>query len=204
MGLQDGAPKFPFLFCGKIHLLLTWSNRLKEFLRKTYWLVIVAVVIVLVDQYTKWLVISNIPYGGYWSPWEWLTPIARIVHWSNTGVAFGMLQGMNPVFIILAFVVAGMIIFYYPKLEKEDWMLKLALMLELGGAVGNLFDRIKFGHVIDFISVGNFPVFNVADSCITVGVIILLIGVWVQEKREKARKIEAAQSHTLNGDTVEQ
>jgi len=129
---------------------------LKEFLRKTYWLILVAVVIVLLDQYTKWLVISNIPYGGYWSPWEWLTPIARIVHWSNTGVAFGMLQGMNPVFIVLAFIVAGMIIFYYTKLEKEDWLLKLALMLELGGAAGNLVDRIRFGHVVDFISVGNF------------------------------------------------
>jgi len=129
---------------------------LKEFLRKTYRLIIVAVVIVLLDQYTKWLVISNIPYGGYWSPWEWLTPIARIVHWSNTGVAFGMLQGMNPVFIVLALVVAGMIIFYYTKLEKEDWLLKLALMLELGGAAGNLVDRIRFGHVVDFISVGIF------------------------------------------------
>jgi len=177
---------------------------LKEFLRKTYRLIIVAVVIVLLDQYTKWLVISNIPYGGYWSPWEWLTPIARIVHWSNTGVAFGMLQGMNPVFIVLALVVAGMIIFYYTKLEKEDWLLKLALMLELGGAAGNLVDRIRFGHVVDFISVGNFPVFNVADSCITVGVFILLMGVWVQEKREKASKAEIEQDKLLDRDTVEQ
>lgn len=177
---------------------------MKEFLRKTYRLIIVAVVIVLLDQYTKWLVISNIPYGGYWSPWEWLTPIARIVHWSNTGVAFGMLQGMNPVFIVLAFIVAGMIIFYYTKLEKEDWLLKLALMLELGGAAGNLVDRIRFGHVVDFISVGNFPVFNVADSCITVGVFILLMGVWVQEKREKARKAEIEQDKLLDRDTVEQ
>lgn len=177
---------------------------MKEFLRKTYRLIIVAVVIVLLDQYTKWLVISNIPYGGYWSPWEWLTPIARIVHWSNTGVAFGMLQGMNPVFIVLALIVAGMIIFYYTKLEKEDWLLKLALMLELGGAVGNLVDRIRFGHVVDFISVGNFPVFNVADSCITVGVFILLMGVWVQEKREKARKAEIEQDKLLDRDTVEQ
>lgn len=177
---------------------------MKEFLRKTYRLIIVAVVIVLLDQYTKWLVISNIPYGGYWSPWEWLTPIARIVHWSNTGVAFGMLQGMNPVFIVLALIVAGMIIFYYTKLEKEDWLLKLALMLELGGAAGNLVDRIRFGHVVDFISVGNFPVFNVADSCITVGVFILLMGVWVQEKREKARKAEIEQDKLLDRDTVEQ
>jgi signal peptidase II len=177
---------------------------LKGFLRKTYWLLIVAVVIVLLDQYTKWLVISNIPYGGFWSPWEWLTPYARIVHWSNTGVAFGMLQGMNPVFTILAFVVAGMIVFYFPKLEKEDWLLKLALMLELGGALGNLVDRIMYGQVIDFISVGNFPVFNVADSCITVGVIILLVGVWMQEKRDKAQRAALAQEQQVDRQSVEQ
>lgn len=177
---------------------------MKEFLRKTYWLLIVAAILVLADQYTKALVIANIPYGGYWSPWEWLTPYARIVHWSNSGVAFGMLQGMNPVFIILAFVVAGMIIFYYQKLLKEEWLLKLALMLELGGAVGNLVDRIKYGHVIDFVSVGNFPVFNVADSCITVGVILLLIGVWLQEKRDKANRAALAQTQPVGGEPIEQ
>ena len=180
------------------------EHRLKEFLRKTYWLIIVAAIIVAIDQYTKWLVIKNIPYGGFWSPWDWLTPFARIVHWSNTGVAFGMLQGMNPVFILLAFVVSGMIIYYYQKLEPVDKLLKLALMLELGGAVGNLVDRIKYGHVIDFVSVGNFPVWNVADGCITVGVVILLIGVWIQEKREKARQAAAKQKNSIDGTIVEQ
>jgi signal peptidase II len=115
-----------------------------------------------------------------------------------------MLQGMNPVFTILAFVVAGMIVFYFPKLEKEDWLLKLALMLELGGALGNLVDRIMYGQVIDFISVGNFPVFNVADSCITVGVIILLVGVWMQEKRDKAQRAALAQEQQVDGQSVEQ
>lgn len=172
---------------------------MKAFLKRSYWLFIVAGLIVVIDQVTKWLVVTNIPYGGIWSPWDWLTPIARIVHWSNTGVAFGMLQGMNPVFIGLAIVVSGMIVYYYQKLEKQDGLLKLALMLELGGAIGNLVDRIRFGHVIDFVSVGNFPVWNVADACITVGVIILLFGVWMQEKREKNRQAEAAPTETSNG-----
>lgn len=172
---------------------------MKDFLRKTAWLILVSSIIVAIDQLTKHLVVNNIPYGGVWSPWEWLTPYARIVHWSNTGVAFGMLQGMNPVFIGLAFLVSFGIIYYYPKIDKTDWLIRLALMMELGGAVGNLIDRIKFGHVIDFISVGNFPVFNIADSCITVGVVILLLGVWLQEKREKARPEGEVQNQTDSG-----
>lgn len=97
-----------------------------------------------------------------------------------------MLQGMNPLFIGLAILVSGAIIYYYQHIEKRDWLIRLALMMELGGAFGNLIDRIRFGHVVDFISVGNFPVWNIADGCITVGVFILLLGVWVQENREKA------------------
>lgn len=173
---------------------------MKEFLRKTAWLFVVAGILVAVDQWTKWLVITNIPYGGVWSPWEWLTPYARIVHWSNTGVAFGMLQGMNPIFIALAFIVSIGIIYYYTKIEKRDWLIRIALMLELAGAVGNLIDRIQYGHVVDFISLGNFPVFNVADSCITVGVIILLLGVWIQEKREKASLTASEQQAPESGE----
>jgi len=171
---------------------------LKHFLKKTVWLFVVAASIVTLDQVLKKIVITHLSYGGVWSPWEWLTPYARIVHWSNTGVAFGMLQGMNPVFIGLAVLVSIGIVYYYPKIEKKDWMIKLALMMELGGAVGNLVDRIKYGHVIDFISVGTFPVWNIADACITVGVIILLLGVWLQEKREKNRKAKTTQEQADN------
>lgn len=158
---------------------------MKKFIRNIVWLLLVAAIIVVLDQYTKWLVRSNLALGESWSPWEWLAPYARIVYWKNTGVAFGLLQGMNVVFIILASIVSLGIVYYFPTISKSDWLIRLALMLELGGAVGNLIDRITIGYVVDFVSVGNFPVFNVADSCITVGVFILLIGVWVQERREK-------------------
>lgn len=171
---------------------------MKAFLKRSTWLFIVALLIVVLDQLTKWLVVTNIPYGGSWSPWEWLSPYARIVHWSNTGVAFGMLQGMNPVFIGLAILVSGAIIYYYQQIDKKDWLIRLALIMELGGAIGNLIDRIRYGHVIDFISIGRFPVFNIADSCITVGVVVLLIGVWVQEKREKARAARPADDKASN------
>jgi signal peptidase II len=171
---------------------------LKKFLKNSIWLIVVTLLIVAVDQYSKWLVRSNLALGEMWSPWEWLAPYARIVYWKNTGVAFGMLQGMNTVFIILAAIVSLGIFYFFHSIPKRDWLIRLALMLELGGALGNLIDRITVGHVIDFISVGTFPVFNVADSCITVGVIVLLLGVWIQDRREKKQ----GNSRTDEKDTV--
>lgn len=147
---------------------------------------------VALDQWTKWWVRQNIEFGGQWLPeWlAWLSPFARLVHWYNSGAAFGIFQNGNLVFTILAFIVIGAIIYYYPHAEAKDWTLKLAMGLQLGGAVGNLIDRLMMGKVTDFISVGNFPVFNIADASISVGVAVLLLGVWLKEREEK--KLKAA------------
>lgn len=147
---------------------------------------------VALDQWTKWWVRQNIEFGGQWLPeWlAWLSPYARLVHWYNSGAAFGIFQNGNLVFTILAFIVIGAIIYYYPHAESNDWTLKLAMGLQLGGAVGNLIDRLMMGKVTDFISVGNFPVFNIADASISVGVAVLLLGVWLKEREEK--KLKAA------------
>lgn len=150
-------------------------------------LVFVSTVIGL-DQWTKWLVRENIPFMGTWLPegLEWLAPYARIVHWYNTGAAFGMFQGYGWIFAGLAFVVAGMIIFYYPRTDPADWWLRLAMGMQMAGALGNVIDRLTLDwKVTDFISVGTFPVFNIADASISVGVVILLVGVWWKESREK-------------------
>jgi signal peptidase II len=158
---------------------------LKKIIKDYLVLALVAVPIVLLDQWSKAFVRSSLPMGAIWSPWEWLTPYARIVHWQNTGVAFGMFQGQSLIFAILAVIVSAVIIYYYPRVAQEDWILRLALGLQLAGALGNLVDRITVGYVTDFISVGTFPVFNVADSSISVGVVVLLISVWLQERRDK-------------------
>lgn len=150
----------------------------------------VAGVVVALDQWTKWLVRENIEFGEMWLPdsLAWLSPYARIVHWYNSGAAFGMFQNGNLVFTILAFIVIGAIIYYFPQVESDDWTLKVAMGLQLAGASGNLIDRLMRGKVTDFISVGVFPVFNIADASISVGVAVLLLGVWLKERQEKIKK----------------
>jgi len=150
----------------------------------------IAGIVVALDQWTKWLVRQNIPFGSQWLPdgLMWLYPYARFVNWHNTGAAFGMFQEGSAVFAVLAFVVIGVILYYYPKIQSEGWLFRLALSLQLAGAVGNLIDRLtQDGKVTDFISVGTFPVFNVADSSITVGTALLILGVWLSERAEKTR-----------------
>ena len=120
-----------------------------------------------------------------WAPIDWLAPYVRIVNWHNSGIAFGLLQGMNPIFAILAGMVSIAIIYYFPKVSPSDWVLRLALSLQLGGALGNMIDRIFVGRVTDFLSVGNLPVINLADASLSVGVAILIIGIWIQDRRMK-------------------
>lgn len=146
--------------------------------------------VVALDQWTKWLVQTRIPFQGTWLPegWDWLAPYARIVHWKNSGAAFGMFQDASLIFTVLAFLVIGAILYFYPRVEAEDWPLRLAMGLQLGGALGNLVDRLMHGgEVTDFISVGRFPVFNVADSSISVGVVVLILGVLWKENQDKKR-----------------
>ena len=159
-------------------------------------LLLISSLIVALDQWTKWLVRTNIPYTGTWLPdgWGWLSPYARIVNWSNTGAAFGMFQNGNTIFSILAIIVIIAIVYYYPQVEHGDWTLRLAMGMQLAGAAGNLVDRLMIGKVTDFISVGNFPVFNVADASISVGVAVLILGVWLKERAEKRKAGELASS----------
>lgn len=168
-----------------------------------YWQIVgIAIVIVALDQWTKALVRANIPLGGSWLPESlaWLSPYARIVHWYNTGAAFGMFQQGGMVFTVLAFIVIGLILYYYPQVEKADWPLRLAMSMQLGGAAGNLIDRLTIGHVTDFISVGNFPVFNVADASITVGAVVLFLGVWMMERAERKKKQEEPEKDSSSAD----
>jgi signal peptidase II len=165
------------------------NDDLEDLLKKIfqhYWkLVIFAGVIIGLDQYTKFLIIKNIPLGEMIYPIPAFSSFFRFIHWYNTGVAFGMFQGMNEVFKVLAILVALVIIYFYPRIPDHEWPLKVAMAMQFAGALGNLIDRFVVGYVVDFVSVGTFPVFNVADASITMGVVVLVIGMWIQERHEK-------------------
>lgn len=158
-------------------------------------LIPIATVIATLDQWTKSIVRRQLELGEIWSPWEWLTPYTRVVHWYNTGVAFGMFQDKNLLFSLLSLTISVFIFIFYPKLTEDDWLLKIALGLQLGGSIGNLIDRLTIGHVTDFISVGSFPVFNVADASVTIGAAVMILGLWIQERREAMKKDSLDQNH---------
>lgn len=131
--------------------------------------------IIAADQITKWVVRTNIGLGQNWMPWEWLEPFARVVNWKNTGAAFGIFQNGGLIFTMLGIVVGLGILNYYPIIPRSDKYLRIALALQLAGALGNLTDRLTIGHVVDFVSILRLPVFNVADLSITMGLLFLLI-----------------------------
>lgn len=157
----------------------------KHYLLDYLGLLLGAGIIVSIDQLSKEWIRNNLSMGEVYRPELWITQFARILHWSNTGSAFGLFPNMGGVLTVLAFLVSAAIIYYYPKVPRQDWIFRLAMVLQLGGATGNLVDRLIQGHVTDFISVGNFPVFNVADASISTGVAVLLIGIIIKERQEK-------------------
>ena len=161
---------------------------MKKALKSYSVLIPIAGLLIALDQWTKSIVRQNLNLGEMWMPLEWLSPFARIVHWYNTGVAFGMFQDKNFLFSILALAISVFLIIFYPKLTEDDWFLRIALGMQLGGSLGNLIDRISIGHVTDFISIGNFPVFNIADASISVGVAVMIMGLWFEDRKEKQKK----------------
>ena len=148
--------------------------------------------VIALDQLTKGIVRAQLALGESWPDEGWLV---KIRHLSNTGAAFGMLQDAGVFLTFTAFIAIGAIVFYYLFPPFENGLLRASLGLLLGGAVGNLIDRLRFGEVTDFIQFPRYPAFNVADSAITIGLAII-IGFFVlfegREKKTPAPSSEAA------------
>jgi signal peptidase II len=128
-----------------------------------------AAAVIAFDQLTKHLVRAYIDPGDTF-PDGWAV---RLVNVSNTGAAFGILQNQGAFLVITSLVGVVAILLYYLYPPFEYWPMTAALALVLGGAIGNLSDRIRLGKVTDFIDFPHYPSFNVADSSIVVGVAIL-------------------------------
>lgn len=142
----------------------------------------VAAVVFLLDQATKRLVERWLALGESF-PESW--PV-RLTHVTNTGAAFGILEGQTGFLIVTTVVGLGAILLYFWFPPTDHPILTLALGLQLGGAVGNLVDRLRYGYVVDFVDLRVWPKFNVADSSIVVGVALLLAFFLFYEHRRGA------------------
>ncbi len=138
-------------------------------------------VVVVLDQLSKALVIRLLPAGQGW-PDEPVFGLLSLVHVHNTGVAFGLFQGNSDILIVLSAIVVAVLVVYQQRLAGRALLIRLAIGLQVGGAIGNVIDRVRLGHVTDFVKVGIWPVFNVADSSIVVGVLLLAFELWRQER----------------------
>lgn len=144
-------------------------------------MIIVAALAICLDQLTKIIIRRAVAAR---SPIKVVEGWFHITYAENTGMAFGMLRGRNPILIIVGFVAIGFIFIYYRQFKSSRWM-KISLGLLLGGALGNLTDRIIFGYVTDFLQfrwwlvhLRWWPSFNVADACVVAGAAMLILGMF--------------------------
>jgi signal peptidase II len=156
-------------------------QRFKARWRKDLAFFAIAAIVVVADQLTKAWVRNNLAYGEVGPSFG---PV-QIIHVVNSGAAFGILQGQGLFLIVMAFVGLGAILMYYIYPPMDHGLIRIALGMQLGGAIGNLLDRIRFGEVTDFIDVGDFPTFNVADACISTAIVIVLGFFLLQEFDDK-------------------
>ena len=147
-----------------------------------------ATAIFVADQITKHLVRTNllvgqsIPYEG---------PV-RITHVYNSGAAFGLFQDFTIPLIIASLVGIGVLLLVYRNSSHPSLLLRLSLGLQVGGAGGNLLDRVRLGHVTDFLDIGPWPVFNVADASIVIGIFMLAWVLLGDQNRRRDRRAATA------------
>jgi signal peptidase II len=169
-------------------------------LKKTTRIVlIVAVLVIAIDQAVKYLVSASLPFGGAWSPLSGLSPFFQIVHVPNTGVAFGLFKDLGAVFIIVPLIISGIIIYYVRRLRADQKFMALALGLTLGGALGNVIDRIRLGYGIDYFDIGVGTLRNAsnfADWSIVLGVILLGVATLLEDRKQKHAKESEAAPHS--------
>ena len=153
-------------------------------------------VVFIIDQMTKSWVRASLIEGAS-RPSE---GFLRITHISNTGSAFGLFPNQTMFLLIASLVGIAVLLIFFRKQAGQGFMVRTSLGLQLGGAAGNLVDRITMGKVTDFIDVGAWPVFNLADASIVTGIVILA---WLLFRSPKAPKAASAAPDAEEAEAVE-
>ena len=148
---------------------------------RKYYIPFLIFIFFMFDQFTKELVIRNLKVG-YSIP---ETGFFRFTHVRNFGSAFSIINDANLFLMIVGIFAIIFISYFLIFYTRESNLLQIAISLQLSGAFGNIVDRIRLGSVTDFIDVGSWPVFNIADSCISVDMFLLIIHIIISWKNEK-------------------
>ena len=156
-----------------------------------FWLIMAAAI--AADQISKYLIVQNLAVG---ESIPLLGDFLHFTHVVNEGASFSMLQGQRGIFLVLTVIVLVAVIWLYLKKVPRDYKLFTAMLgLFCGGTIGNLIDRIYQSGVTDFLDLGWFPVFNIADCCICVSVIFICVmllfgkaGKMIDSKKVKKQK----------------
>ncbi len=146
-------------------------------------LFLVMALVLLADFLSKLYIENSLELNTSWAPIPELAAFFRITHVSNTGAAFGLFPSGSILFMLVAIGVSVFIIIYNSRLPADHALYRVALGLQLGGALGNLISRLRVGHVTDFLDFGPWPVFNLADFSIVAGVFLLAF-LMLQEQRQ--------------------
>ncbi|MBH66622.1 MAG: signal peptidase II [Chloroflexi bacterium] len=160
---------------------------------------IVMVTALVLDQLTKWIVIETLAVGESWPE----TGLLRFTHAWNTGTAFSLFQGQGDILTWVSLGAVGVLTWIYRSLESRSWVLKVAFGMQFGGAIGNIIDRIRLGHVTDFLDVGWWPVFNIADSSIVVGIGLMVFYFWFLNGNLDGKKEQSTKANTGGNETVD-
>jgi signal peptidase II len=108
--------------------------------------------------------------------------ILNLTYVRNTGVAFGLFPGKRLLLILISIAVCAIVIYFYTKTQNKDFLLRVAFAIILGGSLSNLFDRIFYGYVIDYVDFRVFPVFNLSDVAINLGVFLIILDLFLKRK----------------------
>ena len=175
---------------------------IRGYLNRAWLPLLCAAVVVALDQWTKVLVREHIELHHSSTPIAWLEGIFMLEHVHNYGAAFGILQNAGVLFVITTVVISIAILVSIGRLGISQRGMQVLMGLILGGAIGNFIDRMTLGYVTDFVKVGipgkaYWPNFNIADSSIVVGVLIMTFMAWRHDIFANDEQQEEGQSDTL-------